>query len=115
MSLATRARTTIQASQRWYVGSRHRTPTSRRRIPSRAEARCSGRGSCAAGSGSESLDWLDTDQRVAFLYELAIFGQHGSDRAAHLALDLVEDLHSLHDADHLTGLHRLAHFHKRGG
>src|SRR5260221_13736827 len=98
MSIATRARTIIQASQRWKASSRHRTPTSRRRIPSRAEARCSARGSCAAGSGSESLDWLDTDQRVAFLYELAIFGQHGGHRATHLARDLGGDVHSLHDA-----------------
>src|SRR5258708_29723184 len=108
MSIATSARPTIQATQRGYVGSRHRIPASRRRIPSRAEARCSGRGSCAAGSGSESLDWLDTDQRVAFLYELAIFGQHGGHPATHPTLELLAHPPSLPDPHHPTGPHQLS-------
>src|SRR5690348_1875987 len=104
------ARYTINhAARRW--------PSSVARYRQYPSARSRGetvaRGMAGRACRSETLaapasDGLDTDEGFAFLHELAVLGQDRRHSAAHLRLDLVEDLHRLQDADHLARLDHVA-------
>jgi len=76
------------------------------------------RGGCAGAAPPEvraakTLDRLNTNECVAFLDELAVLGDNGGNRAAHLSLDFIEDFHRLNDADRLAGLERIADLDER--
>lgn len=60
-----------------------------------------------------TLNRFYQEQWLVVLNRGGIICQHLHDAAAHLALDLVEKLHGLDDAEHLAFLHLIAYVYKR--
>src|SRR5918998_3318765 len=61
-----------------------------------------------------TLGRLDAEQRLPELHGLAVLHQHLGDPSGHLGLDLVHELHGLHDAEHLALAHVGAHLDEGG-
>src|SRR5512146_805109 len=59
-----------------------------------------------------SIALLDHEQRLAELDRLAVAREDRGDPAGLVRLDLVHHLHGLDDAEHVAGLHFLAHLHE---
>src|SRR5690606_16130773 len=55
------------------------------------------------------------DERLVVFHRLTVFHQDGFDHAGAAGFDLVHHLHGFDDADHVGGLHLLAHFHEGTG
>src|SRR6185436_12578540 len=58
------------------------------------------------------LAGIDQEQRLIVFHGLGVVHQHLHDLAAHVALDLVEELHGLDDADGLALLDAVADVHE---